>query len=93
MPSDTLPPRCDAPEPISDSLRALLISQFTANQLRHLAALMDLESPGLRARRDLEEASVIELAEMIVAGRIPTVGWWRRHQGNRGGVGRELVPA
>jgi hypothetical protein len=80
MPADTVAPRARAVVTIPDALRVLLASQFTSDQLRHLAALMELDSPGLRARQDLDEASVVELAAMVVAGKIPTVGWWRRQR-------------
>ncbi len=66
------------PERMSVHLRRLLATQFTPDELRHLAAIMDAQRPGATARRRLSEASVEELAAMIVAGKRPTVGWWRR---------------
>jgi hypothetical protein len=68
-----------APVRLSRSLRRLLISQFTASDLRHLAALMEAESPGMVARQSLSDASIDELAEMLTDGRKPTIGFWRRH--------------
>ena len=67
------------PVRLSVSLRRLLVSQFTASDLRHLASLMEAESPGMIARRDLSNASIEELADLLVSGGKPTIGFWRRH--------------
>ncbi len=64
--------------PFSLSLRRLIAEQFTPDALRQLASLMEAQKPGMVARRRLSEASIDELAEMICAGRTPTIGWWRR---------------
>ena len=69
---------------LSNSLKATIAATFTPTQLRHLAALLEADAPGLRARRSLDEAGVEELAQMIVDGRTPTAGFWRRHA-----IGRE----
>jgi hypothetical protein len=63
---------------ISVHLKALLLELFTADQLGHLAAIKREREPYLVARRRLDEASREELADMLVANRVPTVGWWRR---------------
>ncbi len=68
----------DEPKRLSASLRLMLAQQFSADELRHLACMKDAESPGLCARRRLSDASVDELAEMLTAGRTPTIGWWSR---------------
>ena len=64
------------PKPIrlSVSTKRLIVSQFTSEALRHLASLMEYESPGMVARRRLSESSVNALAEMYVSGKTPTVG-------------------
>ena len=67
------------PVRLSTNLRRLLAEQFPADTLRHLATLMELDTPTLTMRRRLDEASVEELAQMIVDGRTPTIGWWKRH--------------
>jgi hypothetical protein len=64
---------------VSDSLRLLIADSFTTDELRQLAAVRDARSPRGIARRSLDEASREELADMIVSGKRPTVGWWRRH--------------
>jgi hypothetical protein len=68
------------PQPVrlSLSLKRLLISQFSPDALRTLAYMKEQESPGLKARLRLSQASVEELAEMLTAGRKPTIGFWRR---------------
>ena len=68
-----------APVRLSLSLRRLLVSQFTASDLRHLASLMEAESPGMIARSRLSDASVDQLADLLVSGRKPTIGFWTRH--------------
>ncbi|MGO8873692.1 MAG: hypothetical protein ACLQPH_20280 [Acidimicrobiales bacterium] len=47
--------------------------------LRDLAAAIQGNSHSARARRSLSPESVEELAAMITVGKVPTVGWWRRH--------------
>ena len=71
----------ERPRPIdvSDSLRILIANSFAPDELRHLAAIRDAERPGSIARRSLSNRSAEELADMIVGGRRPTIGWWRRH--------------
>ena len=71
-------PQRTEPVRLSKSLRRLVADQFTADELRHLAGIMEANRPGRIARRRLSEASRDELAEMLVDGRIPTIGWWRR---------------
>jgi hypothetical protein len=61
--------------------KRVLVSQFTATTRRHLASLMEAETPGMVARRRVSEEGIEELAEMIVPGRSGTFGWWRRHAG------------
>jgi hypothetical protein len=70
------------PQPVrlSVSLKRLLISQFSPDALRTLAALMEANAPGMDARRDLSNASLEELAEMLTSSRKPTYGWWCRHK-------------
>jgi len=72
-------PHRTPPVRLSLSLRRLLVSQFSASDLRHLASLMEAESPGMIARVRLSDASVDELADMLTSGRKPTYGWWARH--------------
>jgi|GEM_PF-2418995 len=74
-----LHPHPTPPVRLSLSLRRLLVSQFSASDLRHLASLMEAESPGMIARRNLSNASLEELAELLTSGGRPTIGFWRRH--------------
>jgi hypothetical protein len=61
------------------SLRRLLVDLFTPSDLRQMASLNESETPRKATRQRLDEASIEELVEMAVAGRIPTVGRWRHH--------------
>ncbi|HXN59266.1 MAG TPA: hypothetical protein VN886_02330 [Acidimicrobiales bacterium] len=67
------------PSQISNHSKELLIELFTYDQLVHLAAIKRAREPYIRARRSLSAASIDELAEMLIRGDRPTVGWWRRH--------------
>ena len=69
----------DDPIVLSVHLKRLLVSQFTPSALRELASLMEDTSPGMIARRRLSETSVNALAEFLVSGRTPTIGWWKNH--------------
>jgi hypothetical protein len=66
------------PVPLPVSLKRVLVQQFTADDLLHLAWLKYAESPGLMARRNLTDEGIEELATMLTDGKIPTCGWWRR---------------
>lgn len=70
-----------APIRLSVSLKRLLVSQFTPDALRQLAAVIEYESPGMVARRRLNETGVNALADILVTGKKPTVGWWLRNGG------------
>jgi hypothetical protein len=60
-------------------IRRLFIDQFTPGDLRHLASLMESETPARKARRNLSPEAAEELASILVSGGKPTIGWWRRH--------------
>jgi hypothetical protein len=47
--------------------------------LRELAAVIEKRDPARRARRSLDADSLEELADMLLSGKRPTVGWWCRH--------------
>jgi hypothetical protein len=67
------------PIPLPESLKRVLVQQFTADDLRHLAWLKDAESPGLMARRHLTDEGVEELVDIITRrNSFPTVGFFRR---------------
>ena len=68
-----------APIHLSISTKRLLASQFSPEGLRHLASLMDDASPGMIARRRLDENGVNALCEMLATGEKPTIGWWSRN--------------
>jgi len=69
----------DAETHISNHMKELLLELFTEEQLSHLAAIKRARRPYLVARRRLSAESAEELAEMLVANKIPALGWWRRH--------------
>ena len=54
------------------------ITDMSPKMLRDLAAAIEWNSPGSRARRSLSSESVEELAAMMVTGQKPVLGWWRR---------------
>jgi hypothetical protein len=48
--------------------------------LRHLASAIEARSPEMVARRALTPEGVERLAEILLAGGKPTVGFWRRYR-------------
>jgi hypothetical protein len=50
--------------------------------LRELAALIEAREPdrggSAQARRRLSPEALNELADMLIAGKRPTIGWWKR---------------
>jgi hypothetical protein len=46
--------------------------------LRELAALIESRDRSRRTRMELTPAALEELADMVLAGTRPTVGWWRK---------------
>jgi len=67
----------DSPLPLA--ARRLLIAQFTPEALIELGHQLQAAAPGRRAHQQLDDAGVDALAEMLAAGRTPTIGWWMRH--------------
>ena len=64
---------------LSVSLKRVFVEQFTPEALRHIASLMESESPRTVASRSLSDASLNKFAEMPTAGRTPTIAFWRKH--------------
>ena len=61
---------------IPDSVKLLMLSQFTAEALHHMGGLKAAEA--LRARQSLSPQLLDELADILLAGHYPTIGWWKR---------------
>jgi hypothetical protein len=55
------------------------VTDLDPQTLRDLAAALEWNSPRLTARRSLSPESIEVLAKMILEGKKPTVGWWRRN--------------
>ena len=53
------------------------LDRLTPSVLRHLAAAKE---PAVRPDYDDTEAMAEELALMVLKGRRPTIGWYRRHR-------------
>jgi hypothetical protein len=47
--------------------------------LRELAAVIEKRDPARRARQSLTPESLEELADMLLAGKRPSLGWWVRN--------------
>ncbi len=54
------------------------LNGLTPEELRHLAAAKEARSPETRARKGLAPEAIDELATMLLSGRRPSLGWWRR---------------
>jgi hypothetical protein len=61
----------------SDMATWVDLDRLSPSVLRHLAAARESAS---RPLYDDTEAMAEELAVMLVSGRRPTVGWYRRHR-------------
>ena len=63
---------------LSSSLRLLILEQFTDGELIELAAIR--RARGMRAivRRSLSRASAEEMADLLLSGGRPTIGFFRR---------------
>ncbi len=58
----------------------LLVDQFDAATLRELAVIKERQDPARLARRQLTPEGVERLAEILVRGDRPTVGFFRRYR-------------
>ena len=65
--------------PMPLAARRLLVEQFTPATLREMASAMEERAPIRVACRQLDAVGIDALAEMLLAGKTPTLGWWRRH--------------
>jgi hypothetical protein len=55
------------------------IAHLSPRTLRDLAAAIEARTPGMRARRALTAEGIERLADILLAGTTPTVGFYRRH--------------
>ena len=65
--------------PMSLAVKQLLVDHCGPATLRALACQIEESTPIRLACQQLDDAGVDALAEMLAAGRTPTIGWWRRH--------------
>lgn len=56
-----------------------MLLELDPADLRHLAGLIETQSPKARARARLTDEGRGELADILIRGDRPTIGWWRRH--------------
>jgi hypothetical protein len=56
-----------------------MLLELDPRDLRDLAAAIEAQSPEARARARLTEDGRAELADLLIRGDRPTIGWWRRH--------------
>lgn len=61
-----------------ENLSPVMLLGLTPAELRHLAAALEARDPELVARQQLTSQDVEELGDMLIAGRRPTIGWWKR---------------
>ena len=48
--------------------------------LRELAAVIEYRSPEATARRELSLEGIERLADILMSGSTPTVGFWRKYR-------------
>ena len=54
------------------------LTSFSPKTLRDLAAAIEYRSPRAQARRELTPEGIEKLADILLAGSAPTVGFFRR---------------
>jgi hypothetical protein len=59
-----------------------VLEHLSPSTLRHLAAAIEGRDAKLVARRQLTKEGAERLADILLAGNQPTVGFYRRHQIN-----------
>jgi hypothetical protein len=57
-----------------------LLTRLDPGILRELAAVIEYRSPEATARRGLTPEGIERLADILLAGGTPTVGFWRRYR-------------
>jgi hypothetical protein len=61
-------------------MRGDVLTHLSPNTLRDLAAAIEYRSPKARARRALTDEGLEKLADILLAGSQPTVGFFRRYR-------------
>ena len=57
-----------------------VLTRLDPTVLRELAAVIEYRSPEATARRELSPEGIERLADILLAGSTPTVGFWRRYR-------------
>ena len=73
----TIAPRAETTVLLNDSLRLLLLEQFTVDELRHLADVTAKQCGNIPQRRRLSDESKEELADILLKGGRETIGFWK----------------
>ncbi len=55
-----------------------MLLELDPRELRDLAAAIEGQSASARARARLTDAGRAELADLLIRGDRPTIGWWKR---------------
>jgi hypothetical protein len=56
-----------------------VLEHLSPRTLRDLAAALEARTPAVRARGTLSTEGVDELADILIAGTTPTIGFYRRY--------------
>jgi hypothetical protein len=59
---------------------AQILEHLDAPTLREIASIKDASDPGRVARNELSPEGRERLAEILLAGSKPTVGFWLKHR-------------
>lgn len=59
-----------------------VLDRLNPAALRALAAVLEARDPQTRARRSLTDEGAERLADILLSGSTPTIGFWRRY-GNK----------
>jgi hypothetical protein len=58
----------------------MLLQHLKPSTLRHLAAVIERQDPKRIARHQLTDEGVERLAEILISGSRPTIGFWRKYR-------------
>jgi hypothetical protein len=61
----------------------VILEHLAPRTLRELASIIENRDPELVARRELSDDGVERLAEILLSGSTPTVGFWTRYRTGR----------
>jgi hypothetical protein len=73
----------DPEVPARGNVAVAVLEHLSPRTLRDLAAALEARTPAVRARGTLPAEGVAELADILISGTAPTIGFYRRYLAER----------